>query len=110
MARFLEIDNTATTEGIAGIHYLNMDLITSVSTVNGLQVKITFGHSLNTQNFPQVIEIECDPTFQFENRDDSLAACMLKAMQVSQNSLNCVVELKPFLPVGTTITGVEYNN
>ena len=27
MARFLEIDNTATTEGIAGIHYLNMDLI-----------------------------------------------------------------------------------
>ena len=26
MARFLEIDNTATTEGIAGIHYLNMDL------------------------------------------------------------------------------------
>jgi len=110
MARFLEIDNTATTEGVAGIHYLNIDLITSLDTVNGSQIKITFGHSLNTQNFPQVIEIECDPTFQFENRDDSLVACMLKAMEASKNFSNCVVELKPFLPAGTTITGVEYNN
>tara|TARA_R100000988_G_C3941658_1_gene136514 strand:+ start:71 stop:403 length:333 start_codon:yes stop_codon:yes gene_type:complete len=110
MARFLEIDSTGTGGGIEGIHYLNMDLITSIDIDNGTDVKVTFPHSLNTQNFPQVIEISCSPAFQFANREDSLGACMLKAMEASQNSLNCVVELKPFLPVGTTITRVEYNN
>ena len=35
MARFLEIDSTGTGGGIEGIHYLNMDLITSIDIDNG---------------------------------------------------------------------------
>jgi len=112
MARFLRLDNLGTASGDQAEYLLNMDLITSIVNSAATFVKIPYrGNSGNTAGgATQYIEITCDPAFGYSNYDDSLVACILKAMEATPNTKNAVIPLSNFLPAGTTIVGVEISD
>ena len=109
MARFLEIDGNANID--LRTYLLNLDKITSVYNTGASTVQIAYeGNYPEGQGVLQVIEIECAPAFAQETPEDNLVACIVNAMKSSPQQPNIVIDLTPFLPVGTEIDNISFVN
>tara|TARA_R100001591_G_scaffold97847_1_gene103917 strand:+ start:93 stop:422 length:330 start_codon:yes stop_codon:yes gene_type:complete len=109
MARFLKIDGSTNID--LRTYLLNLDKVTSVYNTGTSTVQVAY-----EGNFPegggvlQVIEIGCSVPFAQETPEDSLMACIVNAMKSNPQQPNIVINLTPFLPVGTEISNVGFVN
>ena len=109
MARFLRIDGDASID--LRTHLLNLDKITSVYNTGASTVQIAYqGNFPEGQGVLTVIEIECSVPFAQETPEDNLVSCIVNAMKSSPQQPNIVINLTPFLPVGTEIDNVSFVN
>ena len=109
MARFLRIDGTANID--LEVSLLNLDKITSVYNTGPSTVQIAYeGNFPEGQGVLQVIEIECSVPFAQETPEDNLMACIVNAMKSNPQQPNIVINLTPFLPVGTEIDNISFVN
>ncbi len=107
MARFLRI------EGDAGIDLrtflLNLDKVSSVYNTGTSTAQVAYeGNYPEGQGALTVIEIGCSVPFAQETPEDNLMSCIVNAMKSSPQQPNIVINLTPFLPVGTEISNVSF--
>jgi hypothetical protein len=109
MARFLKIN--ASTSVDLSTYLLNLDKITSVYSEGPSTVQIAYqGNFPEGQGVLQVIQIDCSVPFARETPEDNLVACIVNAMKSSPQQSNIVINLTPFLPIGTEIDNISFVN
>lgn len=107
MARFLRINGNSNID--LRTYLLNLDKITSVYYESPTKAQIAYeGNYPEGQGALTVIEIECDVPFTIRNAEDNLMACIVNAMKSSPQQPNIVINLTPFLPVGTEINNISF--
>ena len=109
MARFLRLDGNANID--LRTYLLNLDKITSVYNTGASTVQIAYeGNYPEGQGTLSVIEIVCSVPFAQETPEDNLMSCIVNAMKSSPQQPNIVINLTPFLPVGTEIANIFYTS
>jgi len=107
MARFLRIDGNTNID--LRTHLLNLDKVTSVYNTGTSTAQVAYeGNYPEGQGALTVIEIGCNVPFAQETPEDNLMACIVNAMKSSPQQPNIVINLTPFLPVGTEISNVSF--
>jgi hypothetical protein len=109
MARFLRINGNANID--LKTFLLNLDKVTSVYNTGTSTAQVAYeGNYPEGQGALTVIEIECSVPFAQETPQDNLMACIVNAMKSSPQQPNIVINLTPFLPIGTEISNVGFDS